>query len=101
MLLGNLSYPPDYNYLFLIVESYIVKLDVSRYGSLMESQGKSPNATIEQVVQRIFSTHRITRADQRLFMATLLSKDTLSPEEQEHIDKVFDALRRGLLRVVD
>ncbi len=67
----------------------------------MESQGKSAKATIEQVVQRIFSTHRITRADQQLFMATLLSKDALSPQEQEHIDKVFEALRRGLLRVVD
>jgi hypothetical protein len=68
----------------------------------MPYQGQPPSATqLAQVVQRIFSTYRITRADQQLFMQTLLSKDTLTSEEQQQIDRVFDALRRGLLRVVD
>ncbi len=60
-----------------------------------------PESNINQIVTRIFSTHRITRADQKIFMATLLSKDSLSAEEQSQIDRVFDGLRQGLLRVVD
>nr|WP_017721369.1 hypothetical protein [Oscillatoria sp. PCC 10802] len=67
----------------------------------MQYQGHPTKPTLEQVVERIFSTHRITRGDQQLFMKTLLSKDALSNQEQEHIDRVFDGLRRGLLRVVD
>lgn len=65
---------------------------------------ETPNpqeSNINQIVTRIFSTHRITRADQQIFMATLLSKDSLSAEEQSQIDRVFDGLRQGLLRVVD
>jgi hypothetical protein len=62
---------------------------------------KPPESNINQIVTRIFSTHRITRADQQIFMATLLSKDSLSAEEQSQIDRVFDGLRQGLLRVVD
>jgi hypothetical protein len=60
-----------------------------------------PESNIEKIVERIFITHRITRADQRIFMATLLSKDSLTPKEQMLIDRVFEALRQGLLRVVD
>lgn len=67
----------------------------------MQYQGHPPKPTLEQVVERIFTTHRITRGDQQLFMKTLLSKDELSPHEQQHIDRVFDGLRRGLIRVVD
>jgi hypothetical protein len=60
-----------------------------------------PESNIEKIVERIFLTHRITRADQRIFMMTLLSKDSLSSKEQMLIDRVFEALRQGLLRVVD
>ncbi|MEB3826505.1 hypothetical protein [Phormidium sp. CCY1219] len=58
-------------------------------------------SNIEKIVDRIFTTHRITRADQQMFMKTLLSKNALTPREQVLIDRVFDALRSGLLRVVD
>ncbi|AFY80703.1 hypothetical protein Oscil6304_0974 [Oscillatoria acuminata PCC 6304] len=60
-----------------------------------------PESNIEKIVERIFLTHRITRDDQRIFMMTLLSKDSLSSKEQILIDRVFEALRQGLLRVVD
>ena len=67
----------------------------------MPAQIPTPESHINQIVTRIFSTHRITRSDQKLFMATLLSQDCLSAEEQRQIDRVFDGLRQGLLRVVD
>ncbi len=67
----------------------------------MQEQVNISKSNIEQVVERIFISHRITRADQKMFMSALLSKDSLSPEDRQKIDKVFDGLRRGLLRVVD
>jgi hypothetical protein len=68
---------------------------------VMSVSAHSPDATLEKIVERIFSTHQITRADQKRFMTALLAKDSLSSKEQSHIDRVFDGLRRGLLRVVD
>lgn len=68
---------------------------------VMQAPNPAANANIEQVVEHIFASRRITRADQRRFMSALLSKDALSVKEQQHIDRVFDALRRGFLRVVD
>ena len=56
---------------------------------------------LQQVVEQIFETRRITRVVQRALMATVLSKTLLSYEEKALVDRVFEALRRGILRVVD
>lgn len=53
--------------------------------------------SLQNVVDRILSSRRITRVDQRL----LVSLANLSREEQALLNEVFDRLRRGLLRVVD
>lgn len=60
-----------------------------------------PDSGIEKIVNRIFATRCITRADQQMFMSALLSKDSLSATDRRHIDRVFDGLRQGLLKVVD
>jgi hypothetical protein len=60
-----------------------------------------PQSDIAQVVEKIFASRKITRADQRRFMSTALSKVRLSSADQIQVDQVFDALRRGLLKVVD
>ena len=59
-----------------------------------------PEVTIEELVNRIFSARRITRTDQRLFMM-LLSQCLVTEEERRLIDRVYEGLRRGFLRVVD
>lgn len=56
---------------------------------------------LETVLEHIFAIRRITRRDQQLLMSTLLSKDGLNEQESLQISKVFDALQRGLLKVVD
>ncbi|MBW4473415.1 MAG: hypothetical protein KME45_24020 [Stenomitos rutilans HA7619-LM2] len=53
--------------------------------------------SLQDVVDRILTSRRITRLDQRL----LVSLANLSREEQAVLNEVFDRLRRGLLRVVD
>ncbi len=67
----------------------------------MQEQINLTKSNIETVVERIFTTHRITRADQRIFMSALLSKDTLNESDRQQIDQVFEGLRQGLLRVID
>lgn len=56
-----------------------------------------PPSALQEVVQRILTSRRITRIDQRL----LLSLGSSNQEEQTLINQVFDRLRRGLLKVVD
>jgi hypothetical protein len=67
----------------------------------MQAQVNLTENAIEQIVERIFSHRRITRADQERFMSALLAKNSLTEAEQRQINRVFDALRNGLLRVVD
>jgi hypothetical protein len=57
--------------------------------------------SVKELVDQIFTSHRITRQDQQTLMNALLSKNSLTMEEHLLIDRVFDGLRRGLLRVVD
>lgn len=57
--------------------------------------------TIEQVIEQIFSFRRISRKYQNLLMSMLLSKNSISPDEKILIDKVFDAVQRLMLKVVD
>jgi hypothetical protein len=61
----------------------------------------STNTTVEQMVHKITTTGRISRADQQQFMATLLARNTLNSTEEALINRVFELLRAGRLRVVD
>ncbi len=56
---------------------------------------------LEKLLEHIFSIRRITRQDQHLLMSTLLSKADLNEQERLQISRVFDALQRGLIKVVD
>ncbi|WP_449419362.1 hypothetical protein [Phormidium nigroviride] len=68
---------------------------------MMTPQVSAPQLSIEQIVLEIFSTRRITRTDQRRLMSMLLAKDFLSSEEQNSINRMFESLRQGAIRVVD
>ncbi len=52
---------------------------------------------LEQIVERILNTRQITRVDQY----SLLALSNLSAQEKLLINRVFDRLRVGLLKVVD
>lgn len=53
------------------------------------------------MVEKITASGRISRADQQQFMSALLSQTMIGSAEQELINRVFDLLRAGRLRVVD
>lgn len=67
----------------------------------MQAQATLPKISLDKIVERIMAFRQISRIDQRLLMSSLLSKDSLSEQEQSNINRVFDALQRGLLKVVD
>lgn len=56
---------------------------------------------VREVMGNITSRHIINRADQKIFMSALLSKGTLSQEDQTMIEKIYQGLQSGLIRVVD
>ncbi len=56
--------------------------------------------SIEKRVAKIFATYQITRKDQQMLMA-LFSKGKISPTNEALINKIFEALRAGCLRVVE
>jgi hypothetical protein len=67
----------------------------------MLTTATSNQMQLETVLEHIFAIRRITRHDQQLLMSTLLSKEDLNEQERLQISRVFDALQRGLIKVVD
>jgi transcriptional regulator of acetoin/glycerol metabolism len=60
----------------------------------------APQTSLQQVIDQILSSHKITRHDQQLLMA-MFSQGALNIEEQTLFNRVYEALRKGLLRVMD
>lgn len=68
---------------------------------MIQHQTHLQEDSLDQVVERIFASRRISRSDQQRFMSTLLARESITAEEQRKINQVFDALQQGRLRVVD
>ncbi|HBQ97107.1 MULTISPECIES: hypothetical protein [unclassified Roseofilum] len=56
---------------------------------------------IEQVLAQIFARGRISRLDQQLLIRTLQSESVLTTEQRTVIQRIFEALQNGWLKVVD
>jgi hypothetical protein len=56
--------------------------------------------SIEKRVAKIFATRQITKTDQAFLMA-VFSKGNISAEDEALINKIYEALSTGRLRVVD
>ncbi|MBD2742575.1 hypothetical protein [Coleofasciculus sp. FACHB-1120] len=67
----------------------------------MSASASLPTVSVKQIVERIFVFRQISRTDQRLLMSTFQSQEALSEAEHQLINRVFDALKQGLLKVVD
>lgn len=55
---------------------------------------------IDQLVEQILRSRKITRDDQRQLM-TLFAQASLDSQESSLVQRIHEALSRGLLRVVD
>jgi hypothetical protein len=68
---------------------------------MRQTQVCFPKFPVHQVANRIIGLRKITRIDQHLFMSAVLSKKSLSPEEQNLVEQVYQGLHRGWIRVVE
>lgn len=57
-------------------------------------------SSIEQTIDRIFAARRLTRNDQQMLMS-MFSQRNLTPTDAALINRVYEALSQGRLRVVD
>jgi hypothetical protein len=57
-------------------------------------------SNLEQSIERMFAARRLTRNDQQQLMA-MFSKRDISPNDAALINRVYEALSQGRLRVVD
>ncbi len=55
---------------------------------------------LQQIAARIIDSRQITRNDQNILMSALLSKESLSSEEQNLVQQIYKDLKIGLIRVV-
>nr|OEJ75360.1 hypothetical protein BH720_10105 [Desertifilum tharense IPPAS B-1220] len=56
---------------------------------------------LDQLVNRILASYQMTAEEQRFLMSTLLAKESLSPADCTLINKVYEGLKKGLVRVID
>lgn len=68
---------------------------------MRQTQVCFPKFPVQQIANRIIYGRKISRIDQHLFMSALLSKKTLSSEEKNLVEKVYDGLSKGWIKVVD
>jgi hypothetical protein len=57
-------------------------------------------STLERAVEQMFATRRLTRRDQQMIMAMFAKRD-LSSTDADLINRVYEALSQGRLKVVD
>jgi hypothetical protein len=57
--------------------------------------------SLETTVNQILDSRRITRQDQHLLMSLAFSQEKITERERSLIDRVFERLQQGILRVVD
>ncbi|MEO1146954.1 MAG: hypothetical protein AAFY26_15325 [Cyanobacteria bacterium J06638_22] len=57
--------------------------------------------SIEQLIEHVLTARQISRQDQDAFMSVLLAKRNLTERERSQVNRIYDALRTGRLRVVE
>ncbi len=68
---------------------------------MRQTQIYFPKFPVQQVANRIIYHRKITRIDQHLFMSALLAKKSLSPEEKNLVEQVYEGLSKGWIKVVE
>jgi hypothetical protein len=57
--------------------------------------------TVEQVINRVITTGKITLADKDWFLRAALSDDFLTSQELRQVRNILDRLQMGLIKVVE
>ena len=62
---------------------------------------KTTTQPLDSLMSSILSRRRINRETQHVLMQSLLGKNQLNSQEQEQVQKIFEAITQGRLRVID
>ncbi|MEM7793077.1 MAG: hypothetical protein AAF579_01330 [Cyanobacteria bacterium P01_C01_bin.118] len=57
--------------------------------------------SLESLMKTILNRRRINRETQQMLMQSLLGKAHLNIQEQAQVQKIFEAINQGRLRVID
>ncbi len=66
----------------------------------MSASNRSSESTIGELTEKILNSRRISRQDQSQLMR-LLCASYLGEREQDLVDKIYQGLHMGLIKVVD
>ncbi|GAB4284861.1 MAG: hypothetical protein Fur0025_15970 [Oscillatoriaceae cyanobacterium] len=67
----------------------------------MTVQNLSTPVSVDKIVERILAFRQITRTDQNLLMSALLAKNFINDKDQYQINRVFEGVQKGSIRVVE
>ena len=67
----------------------------------MTVQNLSTPVSVDKIVERILAFRQITRSDQNLLMSALLAKNFINDKDQYQINRVFEGVQKGSIRVVE
>lgn len=67
---------------------------------MKNSEVEFPKFPLKQVANRIMTLRKITRVEQQLLMNATLSENTFVTEDKILIDKIYNDVRRGWIKVV-
>ncbi|MCT7983779.1 hypothetical protein NG796_10765 [Laspinema sp. A4] len=67
---------------------------------LMSASQRSSESTIGELTEKILNSRRISRQDQSQLMR-LLCGSYVGEQEQDLVDKIYQGLHMGLIKVVD
>jgi hypothetical protein len=69
-------------------------------GSVQMNSLDTLETVLDELINRILSACQITHAEQQQFLSVLLARTTLSESEQTQIDRLFDGLHSGLIKII-
>jgi hypothetical protein len=65
------------------------------------THNRRSSLTIGQIINRILTSGKITRADEMFFMRALATETTLNEHEMDMVSDVLNRMQMGLIRVAD
>ncbi len=80
---------------------YHIMAELVEVTIMKNRQASFSKEMVREVIDNITSRRTINRVDQKIFMSALLSKGNLSLEDQTMIEKIYQGLQSGLIKVVD
>jgi hypothetical protein len=67
----------------------------------MRAASGQVDSSIRQLVQRIIVSGQLTRKDYLKLASSLLSENWMTEEDRHQINRIFDQIQRGRLKLLD